>query len=1670
MAPGRVQAANSRFAAPSSVCLYGNDSDFWTSDDEEEEEEEDEGSSSSSQQVPVEGSRTDARLKPGVSQIPSPGSNDSFLDKLGSPEQLAVPPPDAQCSFFPVLPSPYAPSFYQVSSRKEVYPWRQEDEENLLRCFGMLQGNDEDVKTEGNSTTTSSTHQRETSPSSPLSLQSSAVSIKASATDQASMFSSSEPQKDRREQQGKSREEGGLRFLPSAPCDVSTVNKESVLASWEEDEEDLGGGARGKREGRLGNLLSPPNENDLLPPFSSSVKLGDEEDGGEEGEERSQDTTGIQFFFFPPLNSEASNLLFNPFSSSCSSSSSEPCQENEQFTSYLNKPPPPLVEILPPQNAFPYFSKSVPAVDGRDEHVLEAPPLSSQSSPCERKREDDEELQAKATALASIEALCVTAPHTPTSSSSLSSSAADALATTVLSSPSPTADDQALSSSTPLAQHKTGLEGEKKVSPATDKLKAPRGGYIRKHWCVEDNTSDVTHFRRKLQAVRRERARILSQTEEGMEGGGNRNGDPSKTKKTETDGNPNQAAGGGESDGHVADSLEQVNENGEGETHRGEKHGEEEDEGEHDDEALGDGGVEICYDDLDDTMKSWLASIPQEPGDLSPLQVPLALEFPFLLDDFQKRAILHLEKYQTVFVAAHTSAGKTVVAEYAIALAIRRNRRCIYTSPLKALSNQKYREFRLKFPSVGIITGDVCINPDANCLIVTTEILRSLLYRGDALIGLVDTVIFDEAHYVNDLERGVVWEESIILLPREINMILLSATLPNYRQFADWVGSVKQREVFTLSTNKRPTPLRHYLWFHEKSFLLMDAKGKFQAGAYNEAFKHVRDKNNSTSAQKGKHPSGGGGDRGGGRGGRGGRGGGSGGRGGSFSSQSSSSSTGKNLFQTNEAKLKTEIHRLQGLITKLEKDGELPVVVFCFSRRKCEVYAQAMRKLNVVLSHNDRSKIHLFVKECLMALSPGDRDLPQIRFVCSLVQRGIGIHHGGLLPIIKEMVEILFQRGLVRVLFATETLAIGLNMPARSVVFSSLTKHDGQRSRMLHASEYTQMAGRAGRRGIDTFGHVYIFCADEIPDPKELTGMMIEKANPLYSRFRLTYQTLLLLSARRDVMTLSSFLSKSFMEANRTSQIPVYKRDLKRKQKELRDLPEIDCIHGEPAIEELAELEYRNRHLSQNMHMKIWQNRSAASSVFCPGRVAIVHSLFPSIKTSCESIFLDVDFRPLVPSEPPTFKMLVLLPSWVRVADLVEQSKDRDQKRSKKKSAEISFPPVTILASGVFPASLSSSFFMDSLSSSSSSGLSNPFNLQSSPFISMSNNTSITPSVLEWVVVKGVSLLQVETVCNQILKAPFMADKSNQPKYEDVHALSTLAQELNRLIHEGGGRGGEQGREDKGLVPLSFTKPLKQLEVEFVSTLLLQKDVFSQLKQNKCLSCPLREQHMKLACRKRELRSEIDEIGRLLQEESLDLYPEMESRLLVLERLRLIDKETGVPTVKGRVACQIMSGDELTLTELLFQNVLDGLQPEEIAAVLSAFVTPDGKSTEEVPAPTAGVRRAREQAEDLHLQIYKMQVNSGVRVNSEDWWKLLNFSFSLVAYEWASGVSFGEIMQKTNAQEGSIVRAILRLDELLRKIRQAAILIGDGALDQKMHETSERIHRDIVFAISLYLQ
>nr|XP_006817545.1 PREDICTED: helicase SKI2W-like [Saccoglossus kowalevskii] len=430
-----------------------------------------------------------------------------------------------------------------------------------------------------------------------------------------------------------------------------------------------------------------------------------------------------------------------------------------------------------------------------------------------------------------------------------------------------------------------------------------------------------------------------------------------------------------------------------------------------------------------------------------------AYQWPFELDVFQKQAILRLENHESVFVAAHTSAGKTVVAEYAIALAEKHMTRTVYTSPIKALSNQKFRDFKNTFGDVGLLTGDVQIRSEASCLIMTTEILRSMLYNGSDVIRDLEWVIFDEVHYINDAERGVVWEEVLIMLPNHVKLILLSATVPNTMEFADWIGRTKQKQIFVISTLKRPVPLEHFLYTGNSSktsnekFLLVDANRTFLTTGYQKA----------VNAKK---------------------------------ERESKAKSGFGAKGVRRGDPKQEKNVWLSLIEMLRKSDGLPVVAFTFSKRKCDENASQLTSLDLTTS-SEKNDIHIFIQKCVQRLKGTDRQLPQVRHMQELLKRGVGVHHSGILPILKEVIEMLFQRGLVKLLFATETFAMGVNMPARTVVFDNIRKHDGTAFRDLLPGEYIQMAGRAGRRGLDTIGTVIILCKGDVPEMADLHKMMV---------------------------------------------------------------------------------------------------------------------------------------------------------------------------------------------------------------------------------------------------------------------------------------------------------------------------------------------------------------------------------------------------------------------------------------------------------------------------------------------------------------------------------------------------------------------------------------------------
>lgn len=482
-----------------------------------------------------------------------------------------------------------------------------------------------------------------------------------------------------------------------------------------------------------------------------------------------------------------------------------------------------------------------------------------------------------------------------------------------------------------------------------------------------------------------------------------------------------------------------------------------------------------------------------------------ARTWPFTLDPFQKVSISSIERGESVLVSAHTSAGKTVVAEYAIAQSLKNNQRVIYTSPIKALSNQKYREFAAEFGDVGLMTGDVTINPTATCLVMTTEILRSMLYRGSEIMREVAWVVFDEIHYMRDKARGVVWEETIILLPDKVRYVFLSATIPNAMQFAEWITKTHGQPCHVVYTDFRPTPLQHYFFPQgaDGIHLVVDEKGVFREENFNKAMTTIADKHGDDPAD----------------------------------AMAKRKGRGKDK-KTNKGGTKgpSDIYKIIKMIMVKNYN---PVIAFSFSKNMCESYALQMSNLSFN-EESEKAMVDKVFNNALEMLSEDDKQLPQIQNILPLLKRGIGIHHSGLLPILKETIEILFQEGLIKVLFATETFSIGLNMPAKTVVFTSVRKFDGVSLRWVSPSEFVQMSGRAGRRGLDDRGMV-IMMIDEKMEPAVAKEIVRGEQDKLNSAFYLGYNMILNLM-RLEGISPEFMLERCFYQFQNTASVSGLKR------------------------------------------------------------------------------------------------------------------------------------------------------------------------------------------------------------------------------------------------------------------------------------------------------------------------------------------------------------------------------------------------------------------------------------------------------------------------------------------------------------------------------------------------
>ncbi|GAB2212831.1 hypothetical protein Drorol1_Dr00020827 [Drosera rotundifolia] len=932
---------------------------------------------------------------------------------------------------------------------------------------------------------------------------------------------------------------------------------------------------------------------------------------------------------------------------------------------------------------------------------------------------------------------------------------------------------------------------------------------------------------------------------------------------------------------------------------------------------------------------------------------PPAKEFPFTLDPFQGEAIKCLDKGESVMVSAHTSAGKTVVALYAIAMSLRNKQRVIYTSPIKALSNQKYREFKEEFGDVGLMTGDVTIEPNASCLVMTTEIWRSMQYRGSEVTREVAWIIFDEVHYMRDRERGVVWEESIVMAPKNSRFVFLSATVPNAKEFADWVAKVHQQPCHIVYTDYRPTPLQHYIFPSggDGLYLVVDEKGKFREDSFQKALNALVP---SAEGDKKKE-------------------------------------NGKWLKGIAMGKLgeDTDIFKMVKMIVMRQYD---PVILFSFSKRDCEFLAMQMARMDLN-DENEKANVETIFWSAMDLLSDDDKKLPQVSNMLPILKRGIGVHHSGLLPILKEVIEILFQEGLIKCLFATETFSIGLNMPAKTVVFTNVRKFDGDKFRWISSGEYIQMSGRAGRRGIDERG-ICILMVDEKLEPSTAKMMLKGSADSLNSAFHLSHN-MLLNQLRSEDGNPENLLRNSFYQFQTDRAIP----DLEKQAKMLEEERDSIVIEGEDSLKTYYSLLEQYRGYKKDVRDIVFTPKYCLPFLQ-PGRLVAIE---------CTK---DDDAPSFSIEDHVTWGVII---NFKRV-------KGASEGDASKKPEDADYT-VDVLTKCV----------VDRDNRVKRSTKIVPLEEHGQPAV-------VSVPLSQLYNFSGIMLVDVPKDL-----VPIDAQRLTLKKVSEV--LSRFPKNgIPLLDHE----------EDLKVESKAHRKAVDRIEV-----------LEGRIAKHEVAKSSRIEEKLKVFHQKQELTAKIKAIKREVRSSSeLAFKDELKARKRVLRRLGYITRDD-VVELKGKVACEISSADELTLTELMFGGVLKDIKVEELVSLLSCFVWQE--KLPNAPKPREELEMLFVNLQDTARRVAKTQLECKVEIDVENFVTSFRYDIMEAVYAWAKGSKFYQIMEMTPVFEGSLIRAIRRLEEVLQQLKLAAISIGETELESKFEEAVSVIKRDIVFAASLYV-
>ena len=1040
----------------------------------------------------------------------------------------------------------------------------------------------------------------------------------------------------------------------------------------------------------------------------------------------------------------------------------------------------------------------------------------------------------------------------------------------------------------------------------------------------------------------------------------------------------------------------------------------------------------------------------------------LAITFPFELDDFQKRSIIRLEQGQSILVCAHTSSGKTAVAEYGVALGAKHSKRVIYTSPIKALSNQKYQDFKKRFNNVGILTGDVSINPDAQCLIMTTEILQGYLYRNHAILSQLEWIIFDEIHYINDIERGHVWEEILILLPPGINLIMLSATIPNYQEFARWVGNIKKTTIYIEITLKRIVPLQHQIYIDSQNiFEIKGTDGKIREDKVREAIKFLKNRNigenikinyknikanekqiknciNHFINEKQK-----------------------------YYNKKKEVNYKVNDYDNNKLRISKMHHKLFEIVDYLEKNLLCPAVIFVFSIKKITEYTR-MLSIKNLLTPEEKSKVISFFNEVINSkLSKEDIEIPQIKETLEILKSGIGLHHAGLLPILKEIIEILYSQGLIKVLFATTSFSIGLNMPTKTVIFTDLYKFNIDKKEILTSSEYLQMCGRAGRRGKDSKGNVFIIITDQTSknEDEEIIKMLRDEGTDVKSKFRLSYRTILFFSSR-DKKGIQDFVQHSFLEREKSFLMPEKNRELINLKNGLEQLKfkckyDIDTINmarkelfeksgfmyisnnkkvDNKKVFDIEDFPCKDYNMLKNQYNEcnkdIFSEKILMDKIkkLKPGTILKVREKDEIHKKINKGnyVMLIYAYNPLTQDqkkEPYKGKLWCLgIKKYIKEEELNDDQSDEDEyifnKPENKEDEQIDDK------------------IFDEINEYKG------FNY----FYKMYDIDDII-NIYEIPFIPHIKVLK-ENIIKHEERYYF-----NHKKLFEKKVLKELYLQIKEFFIE------------KNSFPtkLDYDYSKYLISARQKNALNQRKKLKDAVKNSLCYNCPKFFEDIKRYNEYENVKIKIEELNKEISPESMANYEEFIKRKKILEQLKYINEANNILTPKGKAAREISTNDSLIISELLLSDIFQNLKDDELVAFLSCFAT--NKSQVDINYPKLNNTNLND-AFNKFLKIYKEIIDIEKKNDLEE--NIYNRRFVPEAVEaiqsWMNGASFGTICELTDLEEGKLYNLISRVYLFFEEIINFYTSLGIDKEGKRFENIKNSTLRGIMGVQSLYLQ